>query len=959
MVVRKKSLAFLILLVFLCLLLTIALPHSKAQSSNERFISGQVLDDATNQPIANASVSVWNTLGGSPPQWMFVETQKTDGNGEFVLEVSDRTLHRVYIYYDDLSSPGFDYTPAFKDLPVLGGDVSLSVRLLPAASIIFEGNLWFVEAIKPSDSFTFIIPELDAASSSDYGYVSSYGTFPNPNFLNESSKHVIVPVDSRVQVKVNASILISRERISKSLVIDDVETFNLTKGKLVRVNVERYTCLSNYGFMERQTDSSKELLKEIDETGFYAVVEKQDLAQIVSLLELARTKIGDGQYDKAYIDIREAYLKNVVLSERLKSTYTDAVGSVFTLTFFLALTSIVLSLLLFERLSTKLATYPVFFTAFFSIFYYTYPGCALITFHIILGYIFLSLGGVLLLTLIIPTILKEKVVSTFSLSKRKLRRRRTRFALTVVTITVLVMSFVSLTSFSTGYGLTTRRNLYPFNNIPEGLLIQQPQPSDSQIVVFIPLEPSSIELLKEKPEILQVAPKAENQPLASALGYLRVPSTSQSAPLFGFLGIQPSAEAEITGIDNIVVDGRYLRDDDEGSILVSDGLAMRIGVEVGSKVSLTYGIQRQVTVVGFFDANRLRSVKDVNGEGLSPSKLMYLDPESPPIRTTCEPDEVIIMSLRDAMKYHSIPVSRIDVLIDNTQGSSSFARELALEQGLSVWYSQGNSVYEVVVGSFLEEKGSSIFVPWLIVILNVVMTMLNSIFEYRKEIATLSAVGLNPSDIIGLFIAEAAVIGVVGGGVGYLLGVSNYKLMSMLSIVVEVRPKVSAVWSFASVLVSISAVLVGAFVALHSSVVITPSMLRRWKVEKEPPMGEPWVFDLPFRLRKEELDSLFDYLTKRFRTYLLRMGIDENIGGIRYSEDENQDISTRRVHFNYRLAQKSRIGSFPFQLVAKKGRGEETFSFEVVCRGGSEETIKETVSFVRMSMIEWSANQTR
>ena len=283
---------------------------------------------------------------------------------------------------------------------------------------------------------------------------------------------------------------------------------------------------------------------------------------------------------------------------------------------------------------------------------------------------------------------------------------------------------------------------------------------------------------------------------------------------------------------------------------------------------------------------------------------------------------------------------------------------MALIQGYSVWYSSGREVFHALLGSFIESRGLSVLIPWVIVILNVVITMLNSIYEYRREITTLSAVGLNPSDIMGLFVAEAAVIGVVGGGVGYLLGIGNYKLMSMLSIVVEVRPKVSALWSLASVLVSVSAVLVGAFVALRSSVVTTPSMLRRWRLGEAPQIGKPWVFSIPFRLREEELDSLFDYVATRFRGYLRGRGVDEDVGEIRYSEDESLEASTRRIHFNYVLGQRSNIGSFPFQLVAKKGKDEETYSFEVICKGVGE-NVKETVSFVRMSMIEWSANQAR
>jgi ABC-type lipoprotein release transport system permease subunit len=569
------------------------------------------------------------------------------------------------------------------------------------------------------------------------------------------------------------------------------------------------------------------------------------------------------------------------------------------------------------------------------------------------------LGGVAFLTLLLPKILNDKVISTFSISKRNLRRRRNRFILTTVTIILLVMSFVSLTSFSTGYGFTTKRHSPSQSHLLGRLYVQEIQPTSStRIFTFVPLNPSSIDLILEKPEVLLAASKAENQPRLSPIGSISTSSTSQPTPLYGMIGLQPSAEAKLTGIDSIVVDGRYLRDDDKNAVLISKDLAVNMGVEVNSTVRLIYGTARQVTVVGLFDSNRFSHAKDIDGKGFIPSRLRITDPELPPVKDLCDPNEVIIMTLSDATDFYSLSLSRVDILIEASDESASFAKELALEQGFSIWYSDGTGLYEAAVTSFFEERGALIFIPWIIVILNVLMTMLNSIFEYRKEVSTLSAIGLNPTDITGLFIAEATVIGVLGGGLGYLLGISNYKVMSMLSIIVEVRPKISAVWSFASLLISVSAVLVGVLVALKFSVDITPSMLRRWTIGKTPAMGTSWIVNVPFRVQADKVDSLFEYVTKRFRQHLLLRDINEEEGQIRFSSEEALDASTRIIYFNYLLGNRSNVGSLPFQLVAKKGANEDTYSFEVVCKG-AEKTVKDTVSFLRMAIIEWSSDQNR
>jgi putative ABC transport system permease protein len=141
--------------------------------------------------------------------------------------------------------------------------------------------------------------------------------------------------------------------------------------------------------------------------------------------------------------------------------------------------------------------------------------------------------------------------------------------------------------------------------------------------------------------------------------------------------------------------------------------------------------------------------------------------------------------------------------------------------------------------------------------------MMNAIFERRKEIAILSSVGLNPTHIGTLFMAEAAIIGIVGGGVGYLLGIGGYQAMLALSITVEVRQKISAVWSLASVGVALAAVLVGAVIAIKNSVSITPSTLRRWTMEqKVEDNGELLQFNIPIRLRENEVDPLLNFIMR-------------------------------------------------------------------------------------------------
>ena len=77
--------------------------------------------------------------------------------------------------------------------------------------------------------------------------------------------------------------------------------------------------------------------------------------------------------------------------------------------------------------------------------------------------------------------------------------------------------------------------------------------------------------------------------------------------------------------------------------------------------------------------------------------------------------------------------------------------------------------------------------------LNVSMVMMNSVYERRKEIRTLSMVGLNPTHIGLIFVAEAIILGMVGGSLGYLAGLGFYRVMVLFGQELMVREKLGGI----------------------------------------------------------------------------------------------------------------------------------------------------------------------
>jgi hypothetical protein len=211
-------------------------------------------------------------------------------------------------------------------------------------------------------------------------------------------------------------------------------------------------------------------------------------------------------------------------------------------------------------------------------------------------------------------------------------------------------------------------------------------------------------------------------------------------------------------------------------------------------------------------------------------------------------------------------ITRIAASVGPGYDAGAFAERLALERGYLAWSSSPEGIHLASLGSFFEGKGMPLLVPWAIVVLNVVLTMLNSMFERREEIHILSSVGLNPAQIAAIFMSEAAIVGFTAGGLGYLGGLGVYKGLAFFGLALEVRQKVSAFWSLASIGIAMTAVLMGAYVALRSSIVITPSLMRRWKMDKsDVKFFEPYEMRVPVRFLPEEMGGYADYMLQALR----------------------------------------------------------------------------------------------
>ncbi len=155
------------------------------------------------------------------------------------------------------------------------------------------------------------------------------------------------------------------------------------------------------------------------------------------------------------------------------------------------------------------------------ILYAAYPGSSIVPRESFVASAALSFIGILALAAFFPRLmgvaLREGRVSIrsiltpiFSIAKRSLMRRRFRFLLTLLSLTVLVMSFVTLTSFSEGYGLLSRKVSSRVSSV-NGVLIRSSSWSEEEPSTLVGGELDTAWLLRQ-PEASYLAQGREHPP---------------------------------------------------------------------------------------------------------------------------------------------------------------------------------------------------------------------------------------------------------------------------------------------------------------------------------------------------------------------------------------------------------------------------------------------------------------
>ena len=464
-------------------------------------------------------------------------------------------------------------------------------------------------------------------------------------------------------------------------------------------------------------------------------------------------------------------------------------------------------------------------------------------------------------------------VAAFFLGVSNLRRRRLRTILTCLTLIILTFTIMSFTTVKS-------------NQKPNRLLFQDRAPYSGVLLKTMNWK----NLPRQGAQILRSAPTMDK--IASARVWYEGRDVTKHSPApityagksvetKGLLGLSP-VEIEITPVNSALLSGRWFTEEDRHSILLSNTLAEELGLSlqsIGEMVSL-WGIDYKL--VGIFDSAKFDDVTDLDGESLTP----VIFPQEVSAELT-EVEQEAMESGSDVRtmqsRYQHLSASQVAIIPAWTLFAmggqlksvaikpledadvSAFGEELVDRFNLPIFVGEDNGVWFFSPSSTLSYKGvPNIVIPLLISIFIVLNTMISSVYERKSEISVYTSVGLAPTHVSFLFIAEAMALAVISVVLGYLLAQVSAALFSTTNYWQGITVNYSSMAGVAAMLLVIAVVLISViYPSRVAAQIAIPDVRRSFSLPK--PHNNAIEVMLPFFMNYEEHESIGGYIYSYFK----------------------------------------------------------------------------------------------
>ncbi len=486
-----------------------------------------------------------------------------------------------------------------------------------------------------------------------------------------------------------------------------------------------------------------------------------------------------------------------------------------------------------------------------------------------------------------------------------MRRRPIRTFLTTLTVLMLTFTILSFASFAGSLGV---RSFYvgPVSeNVPPTFLVKD--------VNYAALSRDVIDMLHARAGV---------NGRFTGIWWLTSSSQSDKAvgiaarggePVFldGMLGVSAEelerwpAFAEVIGgsgepVERLARDGVYL------PAIVAQNMELTVGDTV-----MVNG--RPTPYAGMFDAAALQRLRHLDDMSVVPVNFLdasYVknDPNDQVRRLSSElvqrdftrlsANQVAIAS----DEFVSRQGGKLYLISKYGEGGATVSEEgerLAEVTKLPVWSRTSDGVERKVATKVAAVSGGlGLLVPLILGRLIIFGTLLGSITDREREIYTFSALGLGPSHIGFLFVAEACVYAIVGGMGGQLLAQMFGVVASHLAdkgLIEQPALNFSSANSLIAIGIVMLTVLVSAiYPAVKASKSANPGVQRSWRMPV--PDGDELRMVFPFTVSAYDITGVVSFLAEHFGSHEdagLGCFAARDVGVGRDDSDEHLQLSAR------------------------------------------------------------------
>lgn len=547
----------------------------------------------------------------------------------------------------------------------------------------------------------------------------------------------------------------------------------------------------------------------------------------------------------------------------------------------------------YADLKRQLLAAGLIFVAVFGIFAYIHPAfrISLNAGIILLSFIMMSLS--VLVTLLLwqkfEAQLKEQArenlgthekdagagsiaLAAFALGVSNMRRRIVRTTLTCITLVLLTFTVLAFTSIVEDL----RFNQVPAPGTPvyNGILLRDPNWNALQQVAYRQLE-------DEFGKVRTVAPRGwflGTQPGEQT--FLTLKRADREFGAKGAVGLSPQ-EIGVTHVDEALAAGRWFEPGDRLTLIlprkIADSLRITDEDVINSAAKVSFSGQ-DYTVIGILDQDKFKSIMDLDQETMTPVdfvQMAQLQRQGKTDNSTgfqqylhLDPDVIFFIPYRTLVNLggdlRSVAISYGK---DDTAVLKELKDNLMKRFDMNLYAAAAGKIDRFSsIGANSSKGFETVLIPILIAALIVLNTMLGSVYERIREIHTFSSIGLSPTNIGTLFMAEALVYAILGAVAGYVVGQGVAQFVAFAMPNSGLSLNFSSISAVLSTLIIVAVVLLSTlFPANKAAEVATPAIQRSWQVPE--PEGDTWNIRLPFAVTGNQAKGVNGFLAEWFQSY--------------------------------------------------------------------------------------------